>query len=231
MPVKIKIDRAWQGKYAKDVAAGQERMARALTTSFRDGAKLLQQYTRSEILDAGLGPRFARQFRAFGFPRRQFSMNPVIRGWHARGWKRSKMGRWANIYARGGTITGHPTLWIPLDTAPKTIEGQAPTPALYFKHIGPLVKLKGTHGRPLLAGKSLRPITGRRATVAQLKTGHKHAQARMDTGKGRATHTVPMFVGVASVRIPKRLNMDAIFGRVRAQLPQLFAERMNRAVS
>jgi len=155
----------------------------------------------------------------------------VIRGWHARGWKRSRIGRWANIHARGGTITGHPTLWIPLDTAPKTIDGQATTPALYFQKIGPLVKLKGTHGKPLLAGKSLRPISGRRATVAQLKTGHRHAQTRLEGGKGRATHTVPMFVGVASVRIPKRLNMDAIFARVRAQLPQLFQQRMNRTGS
>jgi len=229
--MKLTVERTRPGKYAADVQDFQRGLARAVTTSFRDGAKLLQQYTRAEILGAGLGKRFARQFRAFGFPRRQFSMSPVIRGWHARGWKRSRIGRWANIHARGGTITGHPTLWIPLDTAPKTIDGQATTPALYFQKIGPLVKLKGTHGKPLLAGKSLRPISGRRATVAQLKTGHRHAQTRLEGGKGRATHTVPMVVGVASVRIPKRLNMDAIFARVRAQLPQLFQQRMNRTGS
>ena len=228
MAVKIKIEEGWRRKYADNVAQGQEKMARALTTSYRDGAKLLTQYTRAEILGAGLGPRFARQFKAFGFPRRQYSMEPVIRGWHARGFKRSKIGRYANIFARGGTITGHPTLWIPLDTAPAKIAGQAPTPALYFKEIGPLVKLRGTHGRPLLAGKSLRAISGKRATVAQLKTGQRHAAARAEGGKGRNTVNVPMFVGVASVRIPKRLNMDAIFARVQAELPRLFEERWNK---
>jgi hypothetical protein len=224
MALKIKIDEGWRGKYAKGVEEHQQAMARALTMSFRDGAKLLQQYTRTAILSAKLGPRFARQFKGFGFPRRQFSMEPAIRGWHARAFKNSKIGRYANIFARGGTITGHPTLWIPLPTAPAKIAGQAPTPALYFKEIGPLVKLRGTHGRPLLAGHSLKAISGKRATVAQLKTGTRHAA----DPKGRKTVNVPMFVGVSSVRIKQRLDMDAIFARVQAQLPELLEARLKK---
>jgi hypothetical protein len=225
MALRIKYDNPYKGKYAKDVEEHQQRMARAITTSFRDGAKLLQAETRSAILSAGLGPRFARQFRAFGFPRRQFSLEPTIRGWHARGWKGAKAGRWANIHVRGATMSGKPLLWIPLPTAPARIAGKAPSPKLYIENIGPLVKLKGTR-RPLLAGDSLRAISGRHATVAQLKTGAKHAQARASGGKGRKTVKVPMFVGVASTHVPGRVNMDAIFARVRERLPDLFVARL-----
>ncbi len=225
---KVKFERPPIGRYAKDVQAHQQKLARAVTGAFRDGAKELQAQTRTAITSAGLGPRFARQFKAFAFPRRQFSLSPVIRGWHARAFKRSRIGHYANIFARGGTIHGKPLLWIPLPTAPKRIAGQRPTPRLYVKEIGPLVRLHG-HGAPLLGGQSLRAVEGRSATVAQLKTGARNAHNRAAGGKGRATVTVPMFVGLPSVRIPRKLNMDAIFGRVRQDLPALFRQRMQQA--
>jgi hypothetical protein len=174
------------------------------------------------------GKSFARQFRGFGFPRRQFSLEPTIRGWHARGWRGSKNGRyWANIFVRGARIAGKPLLWIPLPTAPAKINGHRPTPALYFQHIGPLTRLRGTR-RPILAGDSLRAIEGRHATVGQLKTGARHVATRAAGGRGRQTVKVPMFVGVAAASVPARLNMDAIFARVQQALPQLFEARMNK---
>lgn len=226
---KIKFDRPKLGKYAADVKQHQQALARAVTGAFRDGAKELQQQTRTAITAAGLGPRFARQFKAFAFPRRQFSLSPVIRGWHARAFKRSKIGRYANIFARGGTIHGKPLLWLPLPTAPRRIAGQMPTPTLYEKEIGPLVRLRGAHGPPMLGGQSLRAVEGRRATVAQLKNGARNARERAAGRKGRNTVTVPMFIGLPSVRIPKKLNMDAIFTRVRNDLPKLFDARLRQA--
>jgi len=219
---KVKFDRP--GKYAKGIEKWQEALAKATTMAFRDGAKLLETQTRSAIEAAGLGSKFARQFKGFGYPRRQFSLTPTIRGFHARGWKGSRIGRYANIFARGGTITGKPLLWVPLPTAPLRIAGQATTPKLFIENIGPLVKLHGTR-RPLLAGQSLRAVEGRRATVGQLKTGARNAQARRAGGKGRHTVAVPMFVGVPSVKIPKLVDMDAIFARVSQQLPKLFEAR------
>src|SRR5678815_2039787 len=166
------------GKYAKDVADFQKPLARAATAAFRDGARMIQTEVRAAILAAGLGPRFARQFRTFAFPRRQFSLSPAIRGWHARGWKNSRLGRYANIFAHGGTIHARRgLLWIPLPTAPKLTGGRHLTPAIYAKEIGPLISLRGAR-RPLLAGQSLRAVVGRRATVAQLKTGALNAAVR-----------------------------------------------------
>ena len=227
---KVRFNRPPVGRYAQDVQAHQRKLAQAVTGAFRDGAKELQQQTRTAITSAGLGPRFARQFKAFAFPRRQFSLSPVIRGWHARAFKRSRIGRYANIFARGGTIHAKPLLWLPLPTAPKRIAGQRPTPALFVKEIGPLVRMAG-HGPPMLGGQSLRAIQGRSATVAQLKTGARHADTQASGGKNkkRATVTVPMFIGLPSVKIPRKLNMDTIFNRVLQDLPKLFEARMSKA--
>jgi hypothetical protein len=220
------------GKYAKDVRAFEQPLARAVTGAFRDGAKLIQAEGRAAILSGGLGPRFARQFRAFAFPRRQFSLSPAIRGWHARGWRNSRIGRYANIFAHGGTIVGRPLLWIPLPTAPKLAGGRHLTPALYVKEIGPLISMRGTR-RPILAGQALRAVVGRRATVAQLRTGALNAAVRggkasfLRAGrKGRRTVLVPIFVGVSSAHIDRRVNIDGVFARVNAQLPEMFAARM-----
>jgi hypothetical protein len=149
-----------------------------------------------------------------------------MRGWHARGWKGSKIGRYANIFVRGAKIAGKPMLWLPLPTAPKRIAGQTPSPKLYRANIGPLVPIKGKAGRPLLAGDSLRAVEGRSATVGQLKTGAKHAVERAAGRRGKKTVKVPIFVGIASVNIPARIDMDAIFARVREQLPNLYAARL-----
>lgn len=217
------------GKYAKDVAEFQRPMARAATGAFRDGARMIQAEMRAAILGAGLGPRFARQFRAFAFPRRQFSLSPAIRGWHARGWRQSRIGRYANIFAHGGTIHARRgLLWIPLPTAPRLTGGRHLTPAIYAAEIGPLVSLRGAR-RPILAGRSLRAVFGRRATVAQLKTGARNAAARRAGGKGRRTVLVPIFVGVTSVHIEKRVDADGIFARVNARLPDLYAARLGEA--
>lgn len=217
------------GKYAKDVADFQKPMARAATGAFRDGARMIQAEGRAAILGAGLGPRFARQFRVFSFPRRQFSLSPAIRGWHARGWKNSRLGRYANIFAHGGTIHAKGgLLWIPLPTAPRLTGGRHLTPAIYAAEIGPLVSLRGAR-RPILAGQSLRSVVGRRASVAQLKTGARNAAARRAGAKGRRTVLVPVFVGVTSVHIEKRVNIDGIFARVNAKLPELYAARLGQA--
>lgn len=218
----LKYERPKPGRYAKDVTEKwQEPLAKNLTMAFRDGAKMLQAQGQAAITAAGLGSRFARQFKAFGFPRRQYSLSPALRGWHARAWKGSRIGRYANIFARGGTITGKPLLWIPLPTAPRRIKGQAPTPKLYIAEIGPLVSLRGTR-RPILAGRAARAVEGRRATVSQLKTGARRQSI------GRKTEIVPIFVGVRSVKIPKLVEMGPIFARVQAELPKLFRDRMSK---
>lgn len=226
MATRLSLKGPPAGKYAKDVADFQKPLARAVTGAFRDGARMIQAEGRAAILSAGLGPRFARQFRAFAFPRRQFSLSPAIRGWHARGWRNSRLGRYANIFAHGGTIHArHGLLWIPLPTAPRLTGGRHLTPAIYAAEIGPLVSLRGAR-RPILAGQSLRAVVGRRASVAQLRTGARNAAARRTGGKGRRTVLVPIFVGVTSAHIEKRVDIDGIFARVNARLPGMFEARM-----
>lgn len=215
------------GKYAQSVTEEFEKpMARAVTNAFRDAAKGIQAEGRAAILSGGLGPRFARQFRVFAFPRRQFSLAPALRGWHARGWRHSRIGRYANIFAHGGTIKGKPLLWIPLPTAPKLTGGRRLTPTIFEHEIGPLISMRRTR-RPILAANSLQPGNGRKLTAASLKTGARNAASKRAGGKGRRTYLVPVFVGVSSVHIEKRVDIDGIFTRWNARIPELYANRLN----
>lgn len=224
-----------RGKYAEGVRDFEKPLARAVTGAFRDAAKQIQSEGRAAILSGGLGSRFANQFRAYSFPRRQFSLSPAIRGWHARAWKGSTLGRYANIFARGGTIHGKPLLWIPLPTAPRLTGHRALTPEIYVREIGPLTSLRVRGRAPLLAGDALRAVVGRRATVAQLKTGAVNAAVRSGKasfisgrGRGRRTVKVPIFVGVPSATIPQKVDIASVFTRAQARLPSLFKARIGK---
>lgn len=222
-PARVKFNGPPRGRYANGVASYQEPMARAVTGAFRDAARDIQAGGRARMLGAGLGPRFAREYRVLVFPRRQFSLAPTLRGTHRRGF--------ANIFERGGTIRPkkRSLIWIPLRTAPRRIAGKRPTPRLYQQHIGPLVSINNPGKAPLLAGKSLRAITGR-ATVSQLKTGARHAASRRTGGPGRRTVTVPMFVGVPQARIGARLHITPLFALAAARLPGLYDKRLKGTV-
>lgn len=216
------------GRYSVDVDQEYlQPLARAATGAFRDAARGIQAEGRAAIIAGGLGSRFARQFRVFAFPRRQFSLSPALRGWHARGWAHSRIGRYANIFARGGTIRGRPLLWIPLPTAPKVTGGRRLTPAIFEHEIGPLISMRRTR-RPILAAQSLRPGNGRQLTASSLKTGARNAASRRAGGKGRRTYLVPIFVGVSAAHIDKRVDIDGIFARWNARLPELYADRLSR---
>lgn len=219
--VRVKFDRPKPGRYAAGVRSYQEPMARAVTGAFRDAARQIQTGGRARIMSAGLGPRFAREYRVLAFPRRQFSLAPNLRGTHRRGF--------ANTFERGAMIRPkkRSMIWLPLRTAPAKIAGKRPTPALYVQYIGPLVSINNPGRDPLLAGQSLRAITGR-ATVAQLKTGSRHAAARRGGGPGRRTFAVPVFVGIPQALIRGRLRITPLFAQAAANLPALYRARLQR---
>lgn len=230
-----------RGKYAADIRDIEKPMARAATGAFRDGAKLVQSQGRALILGAKLGSRFASQFKVFVFPRKQFSLNPTMRGFHARGFVRSKIGRWANVFAHGAVIrpVRRPLLWFPLPTAPRRIAGRRPTIPLYLQHVGPLKYIKRPGKHPILVAEALRAIRGRASTIGQLQAGTRHSTSRRSGGRAgalrgkalpkraRPTFIVPIFVGVPETRIKQRVDIEAVFAQVALSLPSLYDRRLN----
>lgn len=203
-------------------------IAGATRAAFQDLAKQVQAAGRAEIARSGLGPRFARGFRTYVFPRRitpGSTAELAMRGQHRLGY--------ANIFERGGRISGRPLLWIPLPTAPAKINGRPTTAGLYVHAVGPLHSINRPGRAPLLAGYAMRASPGRRVTVAQLRTGQRNTrrrQARAAFGGrlGARPVSVPLFVGLPAVKIRDRLNISNVYDQARRDLPALYAKHLGQ---
>jgi hypothetical protein len=213
--VRLRYEGPPKGAYARDVLSWQQPIAKAATKTFREAAKTIEREGRVNISAAGLGKRFAAGFRVFTSPRRQFGLNPSLKGSHRLGY--------ANIFERGGTIKGNPLIWIPLSSAPAKIGGKRITPKLFADQVGPLVSINRPGKAPLLAGQALRAVSaGRRATLGQLKTGARRTAARRAGARGRRAVMVPLFVGIPAAKIRKRLSISPIYDRVRGRLGEIY---------
>lgn len=201
-------------------------IAGATRAAFQDLAAQVQQQGRAEIARSGLGARFVRGFRTYVFPRRIVpgaTADLAMRGQHRLGY--------ANIFERGGRIGGKPLLWIPLPTAPKKINGKPTTAGEFVRSVGPLHSINRPGRAPLLAGYVMNATRGRAVTVGQLRTGQRNTrrrQARAAFGGrlGKRPVSVPLFVGISSVKIRDRLDISRVYDQARRDLPNLYAKRL-----
>ena len=109
----------------------------------------------------------------------------------------------------------------PRCAAPKRgTDGKRISPANFPPNLGPL-RFVYRRGRPsLLVAEGLRARNGKRG-------GFARASARA-TAAGHVS-TVVMFILLPLARIGKRLNVDAMEARWRAQIPALVAQEYERA--
>ena len=182
-----------------EVKAGEK----AVTTAMRDAGTGLKSAWRAQITDAGLGARLARTIRSDAWPKGRPSLNaaalvwskaPVIIGAHDTGpLIRSKNGFW---------------LTIPTAAAGKSIRGGRITPLEWERRTG--LRLRFVHRR---TGPSLLVAEGR------LNTKGRAVASRSKTGRGLTT--VPIFLLVPQVRLPKRLDLARDAERARDAVPGL----------
>lgn len=201
-------------------------IAGATRAAFQDLAKQVQQQGRAEIARSGLPPRFVRGFRTYVFPRRIVpgaTTDIAMRGQHSISY--------ANIFERGGRISGKPLLWLPLPTAPKKINGKPTTAGAFVREVGPLHSINRPGKAPLLAGYAMNAPRGRSVTVAQLRAGQRNTrrrQARAAFGGrlGKRPVSVPLFVGVSAVKIRDRLDVSRVYDQAQRDLPGLYVKRL-----
>jgi len=170
---------------AAEVAAGE----RAVTAAVKIAGEGLKAGWRGQIVGAGLGARLARTIRAERFPKGRPSLSaaalvwskaPVIVGAHDTGpLIRSKAGFW---------------LAIPLPAAGKSLRGGRITPDEWERRRG--LRLRFVYRR---TGPSLLVAESR------LNTRGQAVASRAKTGRGVAT--VPVFLLVPQVKLPKRLDL------------------------
>lgn len=217
--MKLKYQGPGRGKFAANIQKMQEPIAFAGTMAFRDGAKMVERIGRGEIARAGFSRRWQTGFRVFGFPRRQFSLDPAIKGIHTIGY--------ANVFERGAHIVGKPLLWIPLPTAPAKVAGKRTTVKALWDAVGGLHLIERPGKAPLLAGRATRaPSAGRSVSLAVLRTGNRRAGTRAASGRRQRVVSVPLFVGIRAARIASRFDVSRAYDVARRQLGQLYIQRM-----
>ncbi len=197
MKLKLDITPDLVAMMGAEIKAGE----RAVSTATRQAGNTLKTAWRAQITGAGLGQRLARTIRSEQFPKGKQSLNaaalvwsraPVIVGAHDAGpLIRSKAGFW---------------LAIPTEAAGRGFRGGRITPREWERRRG--MRLRFVYRR---TGPSLLVAEGR------LNTRGLAVVSRSKTGRGRTT--VPIFLMVPQVRLPKRLDLARDAARVQDALP------------
>ena len=188
-----------------------EAMERAAQAAVKAAGEQAKSQGRSHILSAGLGTRFANALRLNVYPKKGTSLRAAAQIYH-------KI-PYAGVFEEGATIRGKPRLWLPLPSTPEKYGRYRLTPERYSNSIGPLQYVKRPGKAPLLFAKvkATKSGKGSRVTLSRLKAGAR--------GQG-ATTSVPLFVGIDSVSIRKRLDIIGIVRRARDRLAEFYAENM-----
>ncbi|MCE8512295.1 hypothetical protein KBY22_06295 [Ruegeria pomeroyi] len=203
MRFKLDVDSDIVATMRKEIAAGEK----AVTAAMREAGTGLKSDWRGQIAQAGLGRRLANSIRSQTFPKVGESLNaaalvwskaPVIIGAHDTGpLIRSKDGFW---------------LVIPTEAAGKGLKGGRITPGEWERRRG--LRLRFVYRR---RGPSLLVAEGR------LNSRGLGVASRSKTGRGRAT--VPIFLLVPQVRLPKRLDLARDAEKALDSVPGLIVAR------
>jgi hypothetical protein len=203
--VKIHIDGLpdFAGLMAAEVAAGES----AVTAAMREAGTGLKSAWRGQITGAGLGSRLANSIRLASFPKSGDSLNAAALVW-------SKTPGIIGAHDTGPLIRSKDGFWlaIPTPAAGKSTRGGRTTPGEWERRTG--LRLRFIYRR---RGPSLLVAEGR------LNSKGRAVGSRAKTGRGLTT--VPIFLLVRQVKLPKRLDLardaeravDGVPGRIVAK--------------
>ncbi len=190
------VARAEPGQWVKATTEYERIIAKGATQAMRKIGGLAVDAGRQAISAGGFSSKFARTLRAINKPKSGFVLNPSV-------YIHSTI-NYADIFETGKTISvsGKKYLWMPLPSVPPIKGRPHMTPKQYIQNVGPLVLMWRTGKAPMLGATVRRTPKaqpfGRFASRAQLRKGK--------TGRG-VTETIPLFVGVQTVVIPKKFDV------------------------
>jgi len=182
---------------AAEVAAGE----RAVSAAMRAAGEGLKTAWRGQITGAGLGTRLANTIRAAHYPKGRPSLNAAALVW-------SKAPVIVGAHDTGPLIRSRNGFWlaIPLPAAGKSTRGGRITPGEWERRTG--LRLRFVYRR---TGPSLLVAEGR------ISSAGRAVASRSKTGRGLTS--VPVFLLVPQVKLPKRLDLARDAERVAGGLP------------
>ncbi len=197
MRLKLDIDPDLVAMMRAEIKAGEK----AVTGAMREAGAGLKTAWRGQITGAGLGRRLANSIRNATYPKAGESLNATALVW-------SKAPVIIGAHNAGPLIRSRDGFWlaIPTDAAGKSMCGGRITPGEWERRTG--LRLRFVYRR---RGPSLLVAEGR------LNTKGRAVASRSKTGRGRAT--VPIFLLVPQVRLPKRLDLARDAERAADEVP------------
>jgi hypothetical protein len=187
----------------------------AATGAIRDVAEIAKTKGRANIASAGFGKGWQDALRAQAYPKKKATIN-------AAAWVYHRI-RYASVFEDGAQIRGKPHLWLPMTGTPKVGKWQKLTPATFQAKYGTkLVPMKNA-AKPLLgAPMSVTKAAARKGPPYKIT---KAALRRGATAQG-VIRTVPLFVGVDTVSIRRRFNLERVFAAAADRLPALYLDNL-----
>ena len=185
MKLKLDITPDLVAMMAAEIKAGEKAVSKAVT----EAGNRVKTAWRAQITGAGLGQRLARTIRAEQFPKGKPSLNAASLVW-------SKAPGIVGAHDTGPLIRSKTGFWltIPTPAAGKSSRGGRITPGEWERRSG--LRLRFVYRR---RGPSLLVAEGR------LNNRGRAVASRSKTGRERTT--VPIFLLVPQVRLPKRLDL------------------------
>jgi hypothetical protein len=199
MKLKLDVNPDLVAAMAAEVRAGEK----AVTSAMREAGTGLKTAWRGQITGAGLGQRLANSIRSQTYPRAGESLNAAALVW-------SKAPVIVGAHDTGPLIRSKDGFWlaIPTEAAGRGLRGGKITPGEWERRRG--LRLRFVYRR---RGPSLLVAEGR------LNSRGLGVASRSKTGRGRAT--VPIFLLVPQVKLPKRLDLDRDAERALDSVPGL----------
>ena len=185
MKLKLDLTPDLVAAMAAEVKAGEK----AVTAAMREAGTGLKIAWRGQITGAGLGARLARTIRSEQFPKGRPSLSAAALVW-------SKAPVIVGAHDTGPLIRSRNGFWlaIPTPAAGKSSRGGRITPGEWERRSG--LRLRFVYRR---AGPSLLVAEGR------LNTRGRAVASRSKSARG--VTTVPIFLLVPQVKLPKRLDL------------------------
>ncbi len=199
MKLKLDITPDLVAAMAAEVKAGEK----AVTAAMRQAGTGLKAAWRGQITGAGLGRRLANSIRSQSYPKAGESLNAAALVW-------SKAPVIVGAHDTGPLIRSKDGFWlaIPTEAAGRGFRGAKLTPGEWERRRG--LRLRFVYRR---RGPSLLVAEGR------LNTKGRAVASRSKAGRGLTT--VPIFLLVPQVKLPKRLDLARDAERMRDAVPGL----------
>jgi hypothetical protein len=197
MKLRADIEGDLEALMEAEIAAGE----RAVSSAMRTAGEGLKASWRGQITGAGLGTRLANTIRAAHYPKGQPSLNAAALVW-------SKAPVIVGAHDTGPLIRSRNGFWlaIPLPAAGKSMRGGRMSPGEWERRTGLRLRFVYRRAQPSLLIAEGRLSSRGRAVASRSKTG-------------RGLTSVPVFLLVPQVKLPKRLDLARDAERATAELP------------